>query len=639
MMQTEIQARRTWYGGTALFLALSIGMTAYAIAGPPKTKSAGKKATSARPAGSVSPVAGDNTPLTEEQKIVHVLNRLGFGPRPGDIARVRQMGLTRYIEAQLNPETIDDSAIDAKLANLGLLKQTNEELASAFYSRLKGAVKLAKARETMEKAGATPEMMQDPNVPAGEKATRMRQAMDGMTPEEREQVREYRTIQQKIRQGGIELAVDKSVRAAESERQLQEVLVDFWSNHFNIDISKGACQVYKIADERDVVRKNLFGKFRDLLGASAKSPAMLFYLDNVQSVATPTMTPAQQRRQDAFLSRMERSDDPRAQQLSQQVKNRRRGGLNENYAREIMELHTLGVDGGYTQKDVQEVARCLTGWTISRLTGGFDFVAGRHDNGEKIVLGKTIPAGGGIRDGETVLDMLASHPSTMRYVSTKLCRRFVADEPPKSLVDKCVTTWKRTDGDLRAIYRTIFTSPEFFSRAAYRQKIKSPFEYAVSSVRALGATFEVADSEDNFGRNARLNPVRGGGMTRTVQGQVATMGQPLYRCQPPTGWTEDSRKWVSSGALIARLNYSLALVSGKLSDLKLDPTALPSGTTPAETVQRLAASLLQGEMTPSTRATLLKQATATPQDANLAETDTTVRLTALILGSPEFQRR
>jgi uncharacterized protein (DUF1800 family) len=486
-----------------------------------------------------------------------------------------------------------------------------------------------------------PAPVKSPAEEARTRAEARREAFASLTPEEKDAVREFMVAQQRIRQGGMQLAMDKTLRAVESDRQFQEVMVDFWSNHFNIDIRKNACAVYKISDERDVIRKHTFGRFRDLLGASAKSPAMLVYLDNAQSMAPLPDDPRRELMRQRFLEQMAAQGNENAK-LAQLAQNSRgRGGINENYAREIMELHTLGVDGGYSQKDVQEVARCLTGWTINRQTGEFQFNARRHDQGPKVVLGHMIPAGGGIQDGETVLDILSSHPSTMRFISTELCRRLVSDDPPKSLVEKCAATWKRTDGDLREICRTIVTSPEFYSRAAYRQKIKSPFEYAVSSVRALGGTIDLErDNAPDGGLRLIGESRRGINLGRSLAGQVATMGQPLYQYQAPTGWPEDSHKWVSSGALIARLNFSLALTSGRIPDVSLPSRTTTGEGDTAQTVNRLTEQILNGEVSPSTRATLLKQATIQPANDQVArDTDTASRLAALVLGSPEFQRR
>ena len=611
-------------------------------AAPPKNMAG---TTMATPRNAPLPAIDDNTPLTYDQKIVHTLNRMGFGPRPGDVEKVKVMGLEKYVALQLTPDNISDSAVNAKLDSLTLLKQTPEELASLYYNNLKKTVKLAKARQTKEAEGKP--TLPDPADMAAmsdtEKKEKLRDAMAAMTPEERRAAMEYRDMRLKMRNTGLELTAEKVTRAVESERQFQEVMTDFWSNHFNIDIRKNACAVYKITDEREVIRPNVFGKFRDLLEASAKSPAMLAYLDNAQSTAPRPDNPQQEKRRKAFIDRLAAAGNENAQVAQAVAKNKGKGGINENYARELMELHTLGVDGGYAQKDVTEVARCLTGWTIDRTTGRFQFAAGRHDNGQKTVLGQIIPAGGGIADGEKVLDIVARHPSTMRFISTELCRRLVSDDPPKTVVDKCVATWKRTDGDLREIYRTIVTSPEFNSRAAYHQKIKSPFEYAVSSVRALGGTIDLSGATPDRVRLVSLAGNKGKGiapnLTRTVVGQVGILGQPLYQCQPPTGWPEDSKRWVSSGALVARLNYSLALVGGKLADVIL-PTPQETATDPAQQVNQLTAQLLHGEVTPSTRATLLKQATTAPGNAEVAQTtDRNMRLTALVLGSPEFQRR
>jgi uncharacterized protein (DUF1800 family) len=385
-------------------------------------------------------------------------------------------------------------------------------------------------------------------------------------------------------------------------------------------------------DEREVIRPNVLGKFRDLLGASAHSPAMLIYLDNAQSQAPRPVNPR--------LARMQGN-------LPGTPGQQTRGGINENYAREIMELHTLGVDGGYTQKDVQEVARCFTGWSVNRQTGTFQFNRRGHDDGEKTVLGQTIPAGGGRGDGERVLDILAAHPATARFLSRKLCQRFVSDEPPAALVARCVQTWQKTDGDLRAVVRTIVTSPEFFSRAAYRQKIKSPFEFAVSSVRALGGTMDFAGARQQLRMRAfqgdGINDNARNALRQTLAGQVGVMGQPLFQHQAPTGYPEDSRRWVSSGALIARLNFTLGLVSGKVPEVQTLPLIVSSeaATRPSEALDALADRLIGGEMSPATRATLLKQATAAPTDPASAANDTAAarRLTALVLGSPEFQRR
>ena len=280
------------------------------------------------------------------------------------------------------------------------------------------------------------------------------------------------------------------------------------------------------------------------------------------------------------------------------LQNRRPRGLNENYARELMELHTLGVDGGYTQKDVQEIARAFTGWTLTqpRRGGGFAFEPRMHDNGEKIVLGKKIKSGGGKKDGEQVLDLLAKHPSTAKFIATKLARRFVADEPPKELVERAAAVFLKSDGDIREVVRTIVTSPEFFATAAYRAKVKSPFDFVASAVRASGAD----------ATNAMP-------LVQTMR----DLGMPLYMCQPPTGYSDRADAWVNTGALLNRMNFSVALSSGRLR-----------GITPAPGVDQKAIVIgaLAGDLSDSTKSTVEK-ATNTPQAV------------ALVLGSPEFQRK
>ena len=423
-MQRKNRQKTMFIGVSLAASVVAVSMTAYAIAAPPKSKATKPTVTKAANPPAPSAITNDNTPLTEEQKIVHVLNRLGFGPRPGDVAKVQQMGLSTYIDLQLSPEKINDGAVDTKLAPLTLLKQTPDELASTYYERQKKIVKTAKARATAQTQGVTPETMQSAEVTPQKKAAMLREAYQSMTPDEQQALRDLQAAQKKIRDGGIQLSVDKAVRAAESEKQLQEVLVDFWSNHFNIDVNKGSCAVYKIADERDVIRPNLFGKFRDILGASAKSPAMLFYLDNAQSQVPQPDNPRRDKMQAAFLQQMQNSGNPGANQLAEVAKAKRKGGINENYAREIMELHTLGVDGGYTQKDVQEVARCShrleCGQPAQWQDGanGFQLMPRNHDNGEKTVLGHALfpRMVASISDGEKILDLLASHPSTIRHL-------------------------------------------------------------------------------------------------------------------------------------------------------------------------------------------------------------------------------
>jgi len=590
--------------------------------------------------------------LTEDEKIVHVLNRLGYGARPGDVEKVRAMGLKQYIALQLTPDKIDDAAVDRQLAAFTQLQQTDTQIDAMYHDFLtadRSTRALNRQNQKAAQAAMAPAMTAaDGSAPPAAPPIQKRVAI--MDPAERQAMRESRQAQaaagMPIAQAHEQFMAAKVLRAVESEKQLQEVLVDFWSNHFNIDLRRSPCGILKIADDREVIRPHVFGKFRDLLGASAHSPAMLVYLDNYLSTKNPPERPAdavpltkvQQRRKTAL------------------------GGLNENYGRELMELHTLGVDGGYTQKDVTEVARCLTGWSISAGdarrpgkgmyidAGTYHFFPALHDEGPKTVLGQLIPAGGGEKDGEKVLDILASQPATMRHISALLCERLVADTPPPALVAKCVDTWKRTDGDLREVVRTIVTSPEFMSPTVVRSKIKSPFEFAVSSVRALGGTYEAAMAVGTQPkpRDAAylIRPPKGGGYLdmseTTLVGQVGTMGQPLFQYQAPTGYPEDSRKWVSAGALISRLNFSLALTSGKLADVTRFQASsdLLAAKDANQLMDRLSLQVLHSALAPATRATLLKE--LGPEVVTASTTSgmpTANRIAALLLGSPEFQRR
>jgi uncharacterized protein (DUF1800 family) len=521
--------------------------------------------------------------LTEEQKARHVLNRLAFGPRPGEVERVKAMGSRAWVDEQLAWEKIDDSAVDRKAAFLVTVSYSPERLAGVYRESQKSAVKAA----LKDKQG-------DPAPP---------------DPEEVRRQREARALAGRV---VGELQLDKTLRAAESNRQLYEVLVDFWSNHFNIDVRKQQARTLKTADERDVIRQHATGKFRELLEASAKSPAMLVYLDNFRSV-----TPAPPGRAKA------------------------RGGLNENYARELLELHTMGVDGGYTQKDVQEVARCLTGWSINPASGVFRFYPARHDTGAKTVLGVAIPAGGGIEDGEKVLDILCAHPSTARFIARKLCVRFISDDPPATVVDRAAATFKKTDGDIRETVRCIVTSSEFYSPQAYGAKVKTPFEYAVSAVRALDGEVRIAAAEAGPGLatmqavgaavSSAAGEMKGAGRrvadagNRGIVGQVARMGQPLFMCQPPTGYPDEGRQWLSAGGLMARMSYAVALTRGEILDVRLPGTgAVPApDTAKAATLQQ---EVLGSGVSAATRDSVKKQ--AEPQ-----------AMLAMLIGSPEFQKR
>ena len=527
------------------------------------------------------PVAADRhktaVPSTPDDKtVLHVMNRIAFGPRPGDVERVKAMGLAAYIEQQLHPERIPDGAVEARLAGMETLTKSPRDLADQYFIPAQQARQQA---QQQAKADA-------PMAAADAKPVR--------TPEEMEAARRQRLVIE-------ELSSQKVLRAAYSDRQLEEVMTDFWFNHFNVFAGKGPAQIYLTEYERDTIRPRALGKFRDLLEATAKSPAMLFYLDNWESADPNAPDPrelARRRMQERMFTPRARRfpvPPPRPANPAQNAQQRPKRGLNENYGRELMELHTLGVDGGYTQQDVVEVARCFTGWTITtpRLGGEFRFEPRMHDNGTKLVLGHRIKANGGEHDGEQVLDILASHPSTARFISTKLVRRFVSDTPPPALVSRAAERFRQTDGDIREVLRTILTSPEFFAAEAYRAKVKSPFEFVVSAVRATNA--------DVTNALPLLQAVR-------------QLGEPLYMCQPPTGYPDRADAWVNTGTLLNRMNFALALVSGRMR-----------GVVP-QTIDALDASALAGDVSPSTRATLVK--TRDPK-----------QLAALTLGSPEFQRR
>jgi uncharacterized protein (DUF1800 family) len=481
----------------------------------------------------------------DDPTILHVLNRTGFGARPGDVDRVRRIGLEKYIEEQLHPERIADTSMPARLAGLETLDKSSRQLADDYFI----PVQLAR-QQAKRDAGSAPD--------APDARPR--------TPEQMEMARKQRAVL-------IDLTSQKILRAAYSERQLEEVMTDFWFNHFNVFANKGATQQYITEYERDTIRPRVFGKFRDLLGATAKSPAMLFYLDNWQSVDPQGAAPR------------------RLQQMMMQAQRPRRG-LNENYGRELMELHTLGVDGGYTQQDVVNVARAFTGWTIDqpRRGGGFRFEPRLHDDQEKRVLGHTIKGGGGQSDGERVLDILARHPSTARFISTKLARRFVADTPPPALVSRAAARFGETDGNIRDVVHLILTSPEFFAAEALRAKVKTPFEFVVSAIRATGSEVRAAEP---------------------LAQAVRQLGMPLYLCQPPTGYADRADAWVNTGALLNRMNFALQLVGGRLRGVEW-------GTAP------VAAAV--GTLSPSTSATIAKA--GDPR-----------QVAALTLGSPEFQRR
>ncbi len=480
-----------------------------------------------------------SAPPADDAAVVHVLNRLGYGPRPGDVERVGRVGLDVWIDQQLHPEGIPDPAADAAVAALRTTRLSSRELMAGYELPKAARREAQRMRSEMESSASEGEMKRARR----ELLAKYRSQMDG-TP----------------KQVIDELQEAKLIRAVGSERQLDEVLVDFWMNHFNVYAQKGEDRFLVGAYERETIRPHAFGRFEDLLKATAESPAMLFYLDNWLSTGP---NPEATRRGRFGRARLPGPDAKGAQ---------RRRGLNENYARELMELHTLGVDGGYTQKDVTEVARCFTGWTIRGLRDGrpeFAFDERRHDAGDKIVLGHVVKSAGR-REGEEVLHLLATQPATARFVATKLARRFVADAPPPALVDRAARRFLETDGDIREVVRAIVTSPEMRAPETRNVKVKTPLEFVASAVRAAGGSVQDASE---------------------LARRVAAMGMPLYLQQPPTGYKDTAEAWVSTNGLLARLNFSLDLAAGRIPGVTVPPpTADPS---------RLAAQLVPAGLSES----------------------------------------
>jgi len=636
--------------------------------------------------------------MDERERAIHALNRLTFGARPGDVERVTAMGVDKWIEQQLHPDKIDDSAVQARLAEYGTLKMSSRELAEHFpppqvikavadgkmgmpsdpklravyQSQIEGYRfrEEKKAAAKGDEAAANPDansMMNEDDrkqsrqlgrlkaasleqlppderfqqilhMPADERRTMVQtlgeteryKLVTGMKPDQRETLIAMANPQQAV---AVELQEGKLVRAIYSERQLDEVMTDFWFNHFSVFLGKGADRYLLTSYERDVIRPHALGKFKDLLRATADSPAMLFYLDNWLSVGpdSPVAKGEPVRPNRPYGRRAQMRRQQQWKQNPKAAKNRR-NGLNENYARELMELHTLGVNGGYTQKDVTEVARVFSGWTLEepRRGGGYDFNERMHDPGTKMVLGHKIKEHGE-DEGKQVLDLLAHHPSTARFISTKLAMRFVSDTPPQALVDRMAKTFLDKDGDIREVLKTMFASPEFWSPDSERAKVKTPLEFVVSAVRASGAAVD--------------DPL-------PLAMALDRMGMPLYRAQPPTGYSMKGDAWVNSAALLNRLNFALGLASGKVPGVKVDTervlepvvakkhVSVESVAMPADADSALVLleeALLAGKISAQTHESIRKQLTNT---SGPMKGQPNVALAAgLLLGSPEFQRR
>jgi uncharacterized protein (DUF1800 family) len=616
--------------------------------------------------------------MDQQKQVVHALNRLTFGPRPGDVDRVMATGLDKWIDQQLHPDKIDDSALDARLSSFRTLRMDTREIVENFPPEpmikdvadgkqslpsdpLKRAVYKAQLERYQNKGERKQEIANGDSGKAAddERARRQQERMDaeskveelldlppdqrmkallkmapeeqrvmtnslqgdkrdefleGMNPRQRETVEAINYPQQVV---ANELVEGKLLRAIYSDRQLQEVMTDFWFNHFNVFIGKGADHYLLTSYERDVIRPHALGKFEDLLVATAQSPAMLFYLDNWLSVG-PNSDVANgiPKRADNNWKRRARNNAQTSQAKG------KRNGLNENYGRELMELHTLGVNGGYTQQDVTEVARVFTGWTLKqpRRGGGFTFEERTHEPGDKIVLGHRIKPKGE-KEGFEVLRILAHNPSTAKFVCTKLAMRFVSDNPPQPLVDRMAQTFLKKDGNIREVLKTMLDSSEFWATDAYRAKVKTPFEFVVSALRASGA--EVNDA-------------------MLLARQLQNMGMPLYGMQPPTGYSMKADAWVNSSALLGRMNFALAMTSGKVKGVQVDSEPV-NNNNPQQTLAALENSLLAGDVSEQTHdviSTRLQDSKISRRKLDDPARQPNISLIAgLLLGSPDFQRR
>ncbi len=693
----------------------------------------------------------DNNPApasNEQRRAVHALNRLAFGPRPGEVQQVVAMGVDRWIDLQLHPENISDSALESRMAEFRTLRMTPREMVEEFPDgqmirqvadgkkpmpndlarraiyqvqvvRLEAREEAKKEREaeavappmstappeqdsamkdappaaegakteaelaaaaaadsagnsamsnqamsnqamsanisssSMSADAPAAESKSQPVDDAGSRALENRlyadlevQKLPDLPPHERykkvlsmpanEQVafadalrggkgqdflagleaKQKETLLAMNNPQGVitdELMQAKLLRAIYSERQLQEVMTDFWFNHFNVFINKGADHIFLTSYEQDVIRPHALGKFEDLLVATAKSPAMLFYLDNWLSVGPNSMQalgiPAHPGRYGPYGYPR---PNPRRKQNA---------GLNENYGRELLELHTLSVNGGYTQRDVTEVAKVFTGWTIDKPNegGGFLFDSRRHEPGPKLVLGHRIKFKGE-GEGMQVLHMLATSPQTAHFISLKLAQRFVSDDPPPALVDRMTKTFLKKKGDIREVLSTLFHSPEFWDDSAYRAKVKTPLEFVASAVRATGA-----DVEDAM----------------PLARQLANMGMPLYGAQPPTGYSMKAETWVSSSALLTRMNFAVALTAGKIRGVKVDESQLTadSSSPPDAMLSSLEVKLIAEDVSKQTHDSIVAQIQGAGNSSAKAKPPDAGMIAGLLLGSPEFQRR
>jgi uncharacterized protein (DUF1800 family) len=568
------------------------------------------------------------TELTEDQAIAHALNRLAYGPRPGDVERVRQMGLAKWIDMQLDPDSINDSALDKRLEKYSTLKMSSKQLVETY----------PQPNQAAKKEGLTKQEYQEQMKEKRQDAmAQMMNSSDGNSDRGEQQFAKVQGPNRIL----AELSMAKLDRAVYSDRQLEAVMEDFWFNHFNVFANKGADKWLLTSYVRDTIRPRTMGKFEDLLIATAKSPAMLFFLDNWLSADPAAVAEKQRemamRRQryggvfggvfppqpGTFPGPATGAPGPRPQQGQQKKQER---GLNENYGREVMELHTVGVDAGYTQNDVTEMAEILTGWTVRepRKDPDFFFDERIHAQGKKTVMGRTFNYGG-MKDGEEALKMLANDPHTARFISTELARHFVSDNPPKPLVDRMVKDYEATGGNIRSLLKVMIYSPEFWSNETYRDKVKTPFELVASTARVLDANVSVSYPLVQW---------------------VSRMGEPLFMCQPPTGYSDKAETWVNTGALLNRMNFALGFASDHVAGSNVDLNSMfgdAAAKDPQMALSRALQSFLDDQVSPQTRETIEVRLND-PQILQAALDDPVKHvneglISGLVLGAPEFQRR
>jgi len=565
------------------------------------------------------------TELTEDEATLHALNRLGYGPRPGDVERVEQMGLEKWIDQQLDPDSIDDSALDQRLQKYTTLAMSSQQLLEEYPPPNQAAKKEGETKEDYKQ----------------EMQEKRRDAMADVAETGNANVDKGEEALAKIQGPGrivAELSMAKIDRAVYSNRQLEAVMEDFWFNHFNVFAGKGADRWLLTSYVRDTIRPNTMGKFQDLLTATAKSPAMLFFLDNWLSVDPAAFKEHEQeiaerraRFQGAFGGGFRPFGTPQQQNAEvnasqQRPKQQEDRGLNENYGREVMELHTVGVDAGYTQQDVIEMAECLTGWTVRepRRDPEYVFRPEFHAEGKKVVMGHTFDYGGE-KDGEEALAMLANDPHTAKFISTELARHFVSDTPPPALVARMTKAYESSGGDIRTVLRAMIYSPEFWSKETYRAKVKTPFELVASTARALDADVSVS---------------------LPLAVWVGRMGEPLFLCQPPTGYSDKASTWVNTGALLNRLNFALGFATDHMAGANVDLADLfgeDASKDPEMALTRATDLFLDGQVAPTTMQTL--EARLNDPQILQARLDDPVKqvneglLSGLVLGTPEFQRR